>query len=94
VAATCTNYVLIDFENVQPQGIGLLKDDGPFKVKVFLGSNLSKIPVLLAAAIQSLGDNTGYIFLETAGINALDFYIAYYIGVFPSAAMSSERHGV
>lgn len=76
---TRTNYVLVDFENVQPKDIGLLKD-GPFKVKVFLGPNQSKIPVSLAAALQSLGESAEYIILETAGNNALDFHIAYYIG--------------
>ena len=76
---TRTNFVLVDFENVQPKDIGLLKD-GPFKVKVFLGPNQSKIPVALAAALQSLGEHAEYIVLETAGNNALDFYIAYYIG--------------
>ncbi|MCW5595053.1 MAG: hypothetical protein KIT42_04170 [Rhodocyclaceae bacterium] len=75
-----TNFVLVDFENVQPKDIGLLKD-GPFKVKVFLGPSQSKIPVSLAAALQSLGESAEYIILETAGNNALDFHIAYYIGV-------------
>jgi hypothetical protein len=75
-----TNYVLVDFENVQPKDIGLLKD-GPFKVKVFLGPNQSKIPVALAAVLQTLGSNAEYVILETAGSNALDFHIAYYIGV-------------
>jgi hypothetical protein len=74
-----TNYVLVDFENIQPKDIGLLKD-GPFKVKVFLGPNQSKIPVSLAASLQSLGDSAEYIILETSGNNALDFHIAYYIG--------------
>ncbi|MEZ5615893.1 MAG: PIN domain-containing protein [Rhodocyclaceae bacterium] len=77
---TRTNFVLVDFENVQPKDIGLLKD-GPFKVKVFLGPNQSKIPVSLAAALQSLGEGAEYIILESAGNNALDFHIAYYIGV-------------
>jgi hypothetical protein len=76
---TRTNFVFVDFENVQPKDINLLKD-GPFKVKVFLGANQSKIPISLAAALQSLGDNAEYIVLETAGNNALDFHIAYYIG--------------
>lgn len=81
---TRTNFVLVDFENVQPKDIGLLKD-GPFKVKVFLGPNQSKIPVSLAAALQSLGENAEYIILETAGNNALDFHIAYYIGALSAA---------
>lgn len=88
---TRTNYVLVDFENVQPQDIGLLKG-GPFKVKIFLGPNQSKIPVSLAAAVQSLGDNAEYISLETAGSNALDFHIAYYIGVLSAAEPTAFFH--
>lgn len=86
-----TNFVLVDFENVQPKDLGLLKD-GPFKVKVFLGPNQSKIPVTLAAALQSLGDNAEYVVLETAGSNALDFHIAYYIGVLSSEDPAAYFH--
>lgn len=86
-----TNFVLVDFENVQPKDIGLLKD-GPFKVKVFLGPNQSKIPVSLAAALQSLGENAEYIVLETAGNNALDFHIAYYIGALAAAEPTAYFH--
>ncbi|TXH44947.1 MAG: hypothetical protein E6Q92_03770 [Burkholderiaceae bacterium] len=86
-----TNVVLVDFENVQPQDLGLLRD-GPFKVKVFLGPNQSKIPVALASALQSLGNNAEYIVLETAGNNALDFHIAYYIGVLSAEDPSAFFH--
>ena len=75
-----TNFVLVDFENVQPKDLGLLKD-GPFRVKIFLGPNQSKVPVALASVLQFLGSNAEYVVLETAGTNALDFHIAYYIGV-------------
>ena len=36
-----TNYVLIDYENVQPTDLALLRE-GPFKVKVFLGANQAR----------------------------------------------------
>jgi len=75
-----TNHVLVDFENVQPEDLGLLRE-GPFKIKVFLGPTQGKVPVALAAAIQPLGQNAEYIVLESAGRNALDFHIAYYIGL-------------
>jgi hypothetical protein len=88
---TRTNFVFVDFENVQPRDIGLLKD-GPFKVKVFLGPNQSKIPVSLAAALQSLGEGAEYIVLETAGNNALDFHIAYYIGALSAAEPNAFFH--
>lgn len=76
---TRLNYILVDFENVQPPDLGLLKDES-FQVKIFLGPNQLKIPVSLAVALQALGDRAEYIPLETAGNNALDFCIAYYIG--------------
>lgn len=86
-----TNFVLVDFENVQPTDLDLLKD-GPFKVKVFLGPNQSKIPVTLATALQSLGSNAEYVVLETAGNNALDFHIAYYIGILSSEDPTAFFH--
>lgn len=88
---TRTNYVLVDFENVQPKDIGLLKE-GPFKVKVFLGPSQCKIPISLASALQPLGDNAEYIILETAGNNALDFHIAYYIGVLTAVEPTAFFH--
>jgi len=86
-----TNYVLVDYENVQPKDLSLLKE-GPFKVKVFLGPNQSKIPVTLAAALQCLGSNAEYVVLEAAGKNALDFHIAYYVGVLSSEDPTAYFH--
>jgi hypothetical protein len=86
-----TNFVLVDFENVQPKDIGLLKG-GPFKVKVFLGPNHFKVPVTLAAALQPLGGDAEYVLLETAGNNAVDFQIAYYIGVLSSEDPTAYFH--
>ena len=74
-----TNYVLIDFENVQPSNLQLLKQH-PFKVVVFVGENQMKIPFDLAAAMQDLGNAAQYIKITGTGKNALDFHIAYYIG--------------
>ena len=39
-----TTYVLIDYENVQPNELALLRG-GSFKVRLFLGANQVKIPV-------------------------------------------------
>ena len=73
------NFVLIDYENVQPDDLKLL-ENGAFRVKVFLGQNQTKIPVELAAALQPLGTNADYVHLEAGGSNALDFHIAFYLG--------------
>lgn len=74
-----TNYVLIDFENVQPKNLDVLKQH-PFKIKVFVGANQNKIPLELAASLQALGESAEYIQISGSGKNALDFHIAYYIG--------------
>jgi len=74
-----TNYVLIDFENVQPKNLEILASH-PFKVLVFVGANQAKIPYDLAAAMQELGDNARYVKISGSGQNALDFHIAFYIG--------------
>ena len=74
-----TNYILIDFENVQPKNLELLEGHS-FKVLVFVGANQTKVPIKLAKALQALGKNGEYIEISGNGQNALDFHIAYYIG--------------
>ena len=74
-----TNFVLVDFENVQPSNMGLLKG-GPFHIKVFLGASQGKISLEMAQALQTFGDAAEYIQVVGNGKDALDFHIAYYIG--------------
>ena len=74
-----TNYVLIDFENVQPKNLEILVKH-PFQIFVFVGANQTKIPFDLATTMQSFGDNGKYIKISGNGQNALDFHIAFYVG--------------
>lgn len=74
-----TNYVFIDFENVQPKNLEILANY-PFKIFVFIGENQAKIPFALATAMQDLGDKARYIKITGNGQNALDFHIAFYVG--------------
>ncbi|NLX18752.1 MAG: hypothetical protein GXY53_05640 [Desulfobulbus sp.] len=74
-----TNYVLIDYENVQPSALSVLEKEH-FKVIVFVGANQTKIAYEIAAQLQRLGPNADYIKISGNGSNALDFHIAYYIG--------------
>jgi len=73
------NYVLIDFENVQPKNLSILAAH-PFKVLVFIGASQTKVPRHVAVAMQALGDRAKYVEIDGNGPNALDFHIAYYIG--------------
>lgn len=86
-----TNYVLIDYENVHVKSLALLKGEH-FQVRVFLGPKNTKLPVELVLAMQELGDRAEYTVLETSGQNALDFYIAYYLGVLATADPTGFFH--
>lgn len=74
-----TNYVLIDFENVQPGNLEILSRH-PFEVYVFVGANQAKIPYDLAETMQQLGEKARYIKIGGNGKNALDFHLAFYVG--------------
>ena len=74
-----TNYVLIDFENVQPKNLALLESH-PFEVFVFIGATQTKLPRNVVLAMQALGKQATYVEIDGTGPNALDFHIAYYIG--------------
>ncbi len=82
-----TNYLLIDFENIQPRSLALLNGHS-FKAIVFLGANQTKIPVELAKALQAFGENVEYLQVSGSGRNALDFHIAFTLG-----KLSSEDQG-
>lgn len=74
-----TNYVLIDFESVQPEILPEL-DQEHFRVIVFIGANQSKVPFGTADALQRLGTKAEYVKISGNGPNALDFHIAYHVG--------------
>lgn len=73
------NYILIDYENVQPKNLGILNGHS-VKVLVFVGANQAKVPYDLASSLQALGNDAEYIKIGGNGSNALDFHIAFYIG--------------
>ncbi len=73
------NYVLIDFENVQPKNLAILNGH-PVQVIVFIGANQVKVSFDLASSLQALGSNAEYVKIGGNGSNALDFHIAFYIG--------------
>jgi hypothetical protein len=74
-----TNFVLVDFENVQPKNVSLLNGRS-FKIKVFVGANQARIPFELARALHAFGPDAEYIQIDGSGKNALDFHISYYLG--------------
>jgi hypothetical protein len=68
-AATSKRYVLIDYENVQPQDLAPL-DGQAAKVVVFLGANQTKIRADFAVALQARGCHGLYVRWRTAPLSS------------------------
>jgi hypothetical protein len=81
------HYILVDFENVQPSSLGVLKP-GDAWLKVFAGAHQTRVDLGLAQALQPFGAHAEYIQIVGSGKDALDFHIAYYIG-----RLSAEHPG-
>lgn len=86
-----TDFLLIDFENVQPKDLTAM-DGGRYRIKVFLGTHQTKIPLALARALQALGPHAEYIQISGNGSNAVDFHIAYYIGRLAATTPGAHFH--
>ena len=81
------HYVLVDFENVQPRNLGLLRGGG-CRIKVFLGSQQGKLELEFVKAMQAFGEDAEYVQMAGNGKNALDFHLAYFLG-----KLSAEHPG-
>lgn len=83
------NFILVDFENVQPDLLAAV-EQAKFGVIVFVGASQTKVPFEIAAALQQMGPDAAYVKISGNGKNALDFHIAFWIGQlsarYPSAA--------
>jgi hypothetical protein len=79
--AMATNYVLVDFENVQPDSLEALAS-GAFRVKVFVGAQQAKgrVSFEFSESMQKLGSHAEYVRIARSGPNAVDMHIAYYVG--------------
>lgn len=85
------NYVLVDLENVSPNNLNLLTNE-IFHVKVFVGKLQNRIPLDIVLAMQNIGLRGEYIQMSGAGKNALDFHIAYYLGVLAQSEPEAYFH--
>lgn len=74
------NAIFIDYENVQPRKISSNLEE--YDLYIMVGSNQNKIPLELVKYTQSYGSQVQWVQVEGAGKNALDFFIAYYLGKF------------
>ena len=98
IASLPLTYILVDFENVQPQvaDLGLLRGDG-FRVLIFHGVHQNKFDVGMYKALQPLGDKVELVQSDRQGPDVLDFHISFYLGrlvqqhLGQSGAMQSAR---
>lgn len=74
-----TNYILIDYENVQPEVVAGL-DQEHIKLLVFLGIHQKNVPFVLAKALHAMGERAQWIQAQGSGKNSLDFLLAFHIG--------------
>jgi len=80
-------FLLIDFENVSKIGAHAPVEN--LKVKIFLGAQ-SKIKADFLNKILEMGDHVELIRINGNGPNALDFHIAYYLGILTARHEGSE----
>lgn len=74
-------HILIDFENVQPEASQLSGvDDENCHIWLFLGKQQKILSVELCEALCRFGKNVHFVRVAKTGKNALDFYLAYYLG--------------
>lgn len=72
------SLLLIDYENIQE--LSKINNLNNVEVKVFVGSNQTKIPVDIVINTQKLGLDLQWLKINGQGKNALDFHIAFYLG--------------
>jgi hypothetical protein len=74
-------YILIDFENLQPQAgdLCLLRGD-EYRVRIFHGVHQNKFDVGMYKSLQPLGDRVELIQSDRQGPDVLDFHISCYLG--------------
>jgi len=74
-----THYILIDYENVQPDGLAPLQAD-PVRVYLFVGDPEASLPFDLVSSVQALGDRATYVPVTGDGRRALELHVACYLG--------------
>ena len=67
------NFVLIDFENVQPKNLSIVSDE-QFQIRLFLGAKQTRLDMRVVDAMHEFGTQRAkYIRALESGKDALDF---------------------
>jgi hypothetical protein len=87
---TQRTYILIDYENIQPDAVAMqLLNMNKMKILIF-AKRKDRLSFDRARILQPLGKKVEYILTKATGANALDFHIAFYIGVLLQKAPRSQ----
>lgn len=71
--------LLVDYENIQNIDLSSIKEEN-IEIKIFVGQTQNKIPFNLVQTAQRFGQRLEWIKIDGIGNNALDFYLAFYLG--------------
>jgi hypothetical protein len=71
-------YLYIDYENVQDVKVNVIKKT--VKVRIIVGEDQTKVPIDLVQKTQPYGDAVEWVQVNGKGRNALDFFIAFFLG--------------
>lgn len=74
-----TNYIFVDYENVQELDLDLIAGKS-VKVILVVGSRQKSTPLALTKQIHKFHDQVEVLETETTGRNALDLVLAFHIG--------------
>lgn len=80
-------YLYIDYENVQDVQTDIIEKS--IKVMIIVGGNQTKVPIELVQKTQPFGDRVEWIRVNGNGRNALDFFIAFFLG--KDAALDNKK---
>ncbi len=76
--AVFEEYLYIDYENVQDVQVDIIEKT--IKVMIIVGDNQAKVPIELVQKTQPFGDAVEWIRVNGKGRNALDFFVAFFLG--------------
>lgn len=76
--STIEEYLYIDYENVQDVQVEIITKT--IKVMIIVGEHQTKVPIDLVQKTQPFGSAVEWLRVNGKGRNALDFFIAFFLG--------------
>ena len=88
-------HLLVDFENLQPPPEHVVRVRGEYShLWVFHGPHQNKFDAAMVNAWKPLGDRLQLVQSSKNGKNALDFHIAYFLGVLREQDVAARRKSI